>query len=160
MTKPVYFPLFVDISQKNFLVIGGGKIALRRVLTLLGFTNQIRIVSPELNQELAVLIEENHLCWEEQQYATEVLKDADYVLAATNDTDCNEQIVEDCRERRIPVNASHRKELCDFYFPSVVQKDHLVVGICGSGLNHSLVKNTRIQIENVLQSEDISFYEK
>lgn len=153
MSEPVYFPLFVDISKKNFLVIGGGNIALRRVQTLLGFTKQIRIVAPFINEELEMLIRTYDLVCERKAYGEDCLLDADYVLAATNQPDVNERVVDDCRKRRIPVNASHRKELCDFYFPSIVQKDHLVVGICGSGLNHSLVKHTRIQIENALQSE-------
>lgn len=146
----VYFPLFVDISRKQFLLIGGGNIALRRAQTLLGFTKNLSIVSPELCQELKVLAEKNAIHWIQDVYKREYLKGADFCLAATNDKICNENVVADCKKLGIPVNTCHRKELCDFYFPSIVQKDNLVVGICGSGKNHRLVKETRIQIQNVL----------
>ncbi|MCQ2507773.1 MAG: bifunctional precorrin-2 dehydrogenase/sirohydrochlorin ferrochelatase [Dorea sp.] len=156
MGEPVFFPLFVDISKKNFLIIGGGKIALRRVQTLLGFTRNLTIVSPELQDDLELLVKKENLDWKKDFYNKEYLDGADYVLAATNDPICNETVVADCKKRRIPVNASHRKELCDFYFPSIVQEDHMVVGICGSGLDHRMVKETRIKIQDALQSKDVS----
>lgn len=151
--EPVYFPLFMDISKKKFLIIGGGNIALRRIETLLGFTGNLEIVAPWLKEELLSLVKED-LCWKQDEYKEEYLVGADYVLAATNDPICNEQVVIDCKKLGIPVNAAHNKALCDFYFPSIVQKENLVVGICGSGQNHSQVKETRIQIQDVLQSEE------
>lgn len=43
-----YFPLFVDLKDKNILVIGGGKVAFRKVLKLIPFEAKIIIVSPEI----------------------------------------------------------------------------------------------------------------
>ena len=50
-----YFPLFINLSGKKILVAGGGKIALRRVRTLMRFGADIRIVSPVLCAELEEL---------------------------------------------------------------------------------------------------------
>ena len=45
-----YFPLFVDISGKKTLVVGGGRIARRRIKTLLSFTPDIWVVAPEATE--------------------------------------------------------------------------------------------------------------
>ena len=75
----------------------------------------------------------------------------DLVLAATNDRKLNSRIGELCREQGIPVNVCSRKEDCDFFFPSVIQKGDLVIGINASGKNHSLVKRTRQEMEEFLR---------
>lgn len=147
-----YFPMFVDISGKKIVVVGGGKIAQRRVETLLCFAKDILVVAPEITKEIRELYESARIQWVETPYHTEVLRDADMVLAATDDAQCNEQVVEDCHERGILVNAAHKKELCDFYFPGIIQKENLVVGITSSGLSHSEVRQVREQIENTLDS--------
>lgn len=152
MEKP-YFPMFVDISRKRIVVVGGGKVAQRRVETLLGFAEDILVAAPEITEDIREFYEAARIQWVETSYHTEVLQGADMVLAATDDVQCNEQIVEDCHERGILVNAAHKKELCDFYFPGVVKKENLVVGVTSSGLSHSEVRHIRERIENALDTE-------
>lgn len=55
MKNSAFFPLFVDISEKKIVVIGGGAIATRRVKTLLSFEPQIVVVAPEVTGELEEL---------------------------------------------------------------------------------------------------------
>lgn len=148
--KKLYFPLFVDISQKEIVVAGGGKVAERRVNTLLSFTEHIKVVSPELTEGLHHLAENGQIVWLEKLYESKVLEGADIVLAATDDASCNEQIVRDCRKRGILVNTAHKKELCDFYFPAVVRRGKLVAGVTAGGLSHKGVKEARECIDRAL----------
>lgn len=53
-----YFPMFVDISTKRILVIGGGKIAARRVRTLLKFAEHIEVTAPEICDEMKDILKE------------------------------------------------------------------------------------------------------
>ena len=75
-------------------------------------------------------------------------------MAVTDNRVCNEQVVHICRERGILTNASHKKELCDFYFPAVVIKDSVTVGITSGGQSHMQVKKMREQIEAALSKSD------
>lgn len=152
MEKP-YFPMFVDISQKKIVVVGGGKIAQRRIETLLAFAEDILVISPEITEEIRELYEESRIQWMETSYHAELIRDADMVLAATDDVRCNEVIVEDCRNRGIMVNTAHKKELCDFYFPGVIKKENLVVGITSSGWSHKEARQTRERIERALKEQ-------
>lgn len=165
--KKPYFPMFVDISKKRIVVAGGGRIAQRRVETLLKFVDDITVIAPEVTDLICKRIGEGRVHWVREAFHEDteegkpdakkgmsdidkLLKTADMVLAATNDTDCNERIMRICRKQGIPVNVSHEKELCDFYFPAVVVKDNVTVGITSGGLSHGQARRVREQIEDVL----------
>lgn len=150
MKKP-YFPLFMDISDKKIVVIGGGKIAARRVDTLLKFADDISVVAPKVTERLHRLAEEGHIIWKECVYQETFLEGVDLVLAATDDAACNEKIVEDCRARGILVNTSHKKELCDFYFPGIIRQGDLVIGFGSSGMSHREVREAREKMQRMLQ---------
>ncbi len=144
--KP-YFPMFIDLSKKKIVVIGGGVIAERRIRALLQFADNIYVVSPTLTEELELLRKEKKFYWIQAEYDVLRIHEADMVLAATNDDMCNEQVVRDCQEKGILVNTAHKKELCDFYFPAIVIKDDVVVGISSDGNHHGEVKKVREILE-------------
>lgn len=150
-----YFPLFVDISDKKIVVVGGGNIAARRVRTLLYFTEDITVVSPEICEELRGLADgEKGIHIVERSWQKEDLEGAQIVLAATDRKEINAQIVRLCREQQILVNTADDKSMCDFYFPSIVQKEDIVVGISSGGNSPAKVKETRLVIEEALGREE------
>lgn len=151
--KP-YFPMFIDISEKRALVVGGGNVAARRVETLLKFTDNITVIAPEVSEAVRKAAEQERVRLIAAHFQSvdvkEALGQADLVFAATNDNACNEWIAGLCREQRIPVNVSHRKELCDFYFPAVVVQENVVAGITASGLDHKKARQARMKVEEAL----------
>lgn len=147
----MYFPLFVDLSKKNILVVGAGTIAARRIRTLCGFAGSITVCAPRIQPEIRELSEEYPVRFVEACYAPELLETADLVLAATDDRELNREIVLAAKAKHIPANSCSEKELCDFYFPSIVTKDELVIGLTASGTDHGLVKRTRIELEEYLR---------
>lgn len=152
--KGLYFPVFMDLSEKKIVVIGGGKIAQRRVKTLLEFAGEILVAAPEITKELKQYVENKEIAWLKAIYHKAQLEGADIVLAATDDPRCNEQIVSDCKEKGILVNTAHRKELCDFYFPAIIRQNDIVAGITACGISHKKVKETRQYIEQALINMD------
>lgn len=153
MRQP-YFPLFVNIAGKKIIVAGGGKIALRRVRTLLKFGADICIISPEVCQEIAGLEKEGVIKLLYRKYQSGDVKGAFMVIAATDDADVNNLIKEECGQNDIPVNTADKKSRCDFYFPSVVLTDETVIGISSGGDDPSAVKKTRRKIEKTLGLDD------
>lgn len=150
MDRP-YFPMFIDLTDKKILVAGGGTIALRRVRTLLKFGADIHVIALELCEELTQLEEEGKIKAEHREYRTGDIRGAQIVLAATDDHEVNRKIWEECRAADIIVNVADDKELCDFYFPSVVMTDDTVIGLNCGGMDHAKVKETRIKIEKVVR---------
>lgn len=149
MGKP-YFPLFVDLSEKKILVAGGGTIATRRVESLLEFAGYITVVAPKVTERIMRLSHKDKIHWIKDIYYKEMLDDADLVLAATDDPVCNNQIVKDCRNRNIPVNTCHQKDMCDFYFPGIIRRENLVMGFTSGGQDHRKIKEIREKVEQIL----------
>lgn len=144
-----YFPMFIDISKWRILMVGGGKVAARRVESLTHFATDITVIAPEIEETLAQLKSEGKIRVLQRMFDETDLMEQEWnmVLAATDQPKLNEKIVLLCRERNIPVNRADDKEMCDFFFPSIVEKDGVIIGINSGGEDPGKVKSMRKQIE-------------
>lgn len=127
MKNKPFFPMFIDLSDKNIVVVGGGKIATRRVKTLLSFTRNIRVIAPKVTREMMELAKTGYV-----ELLTRPVKRTDFamaymVIAATNDWKLNDEIHRVCKEEGIYVNVASDREACDFYFPGVYMRDEMVL---------------------------------
>lgn len=152
MKNSAFFPLFVDISEKKIVVIGGGAIATRRVKTLLSFEPQIVVVAPEVTGELEELEKEEKITIFHRKYQREDIYDAWMVLAATNDPELNNGIYSVAKCLGALVNVASNQGKCDFHFPGVIRKDPYVIGINGSGKDHKGTAELRKQIEAMVNN--------
>ncbi len=153
-----YFPMFIDIEGKHILVVGAGKIALRRVQTLLQFRARIKVIAKEIPKEqkeaFHMLVSEGKIVLEEKAFEESDLTEALFlVLAATNVKKLNHEICMLCRKRKILANTATDRTDCDFYFPAVAVQEELVVGITGDGSDHRKVAETAARIRKVLEME-------
>ena len=139
-----HFPIFVDISDKKAVVIGGGTIARRRIETLLNFNIDIVVVSPHITEE----IEDNlsNITYIKDTYKREYIKGAWLVLACTDSRSANRQIGIDAKSENMLVSVCDCKEECNCYFPGVVFEENVTIGICGDGHNH---RDTKMVIDRV-----------
>lgn len=147
------FPMFMDISDKKVLVIGGGKVAARRVRTLLDFAGEILVVAPDAKEEIVQLAKEGIISYEKRPYEKSDLNGADIVLAATDDISLNDEIYGDCKRLGITVNVASDREKCDFHFPGIVKKGPVVIGINAGGNDHRGAKEMRLKLQRYLDSE-------
>ncbi|MEE1085620.1 MAG: bifunctional precorrin-2 dehydrogenase/sirohydrochlorin ferrochelatase [Schaedlerella sp.] len=155
------FPLFIDISKYKIVVIGGGIIASRRVRTLLSFATDITVVAPKLCDAMINFYQNTQITWVKDFYHSSQIYGADMVLAMTNDKEVNHQIQQDCRElertqnKKVLVSVADEKNLCDFYFPSIIEDGNLIIAVNSGGTSPSLVKKTRKKLEHLLQSSSL-----
>ena len=147
-----WFPLFTNISGRTVVVIGGGKIAQRRVRSLLDFDCSIRVIARETSEEIKGYGAEQKLELRLKGYEPSDLDGADYVLAATDDRQLNHEIYKGCREGNIPVNVADDKTKSDFYFPGIVRRNGITVGVTAEGKDHSLAKKATRAIADCLDS--------
>ncbi len=75
---------------------------------------------------------------------------ADFVILATNDAELNHLLATILRQHRIPVNAVDQPEDCDFYFPAMVRRDDLVIGISSSGKSPAAVRDLKKIIDEAV----------
>lgn len=154
-TGKKYFPLFLDLSDKDVLFVGGGAIASRRIHVLQAFADRITVVAPEADGSILELTEAGEISWIMREFEEEDLEGRDIVFAATNDKELNADIGAKCRRMGITVNVSSDKNLCDFYFPGIVMQGETVIGVSASGEDHKKARKVRERIQEVLTEEDI-----
>ncbi len=149
--KKTHFPLFVETANRKVIIFGGGKIATRRCETLDKFGFDITLVAPKistaiLNLEMREKIKIKKLPFCESQITNQFM-----VLACTDDRLTNKKIGEIARSKNILVSVCDCKEECTFYFPAIAMGEDITVGIVGNGDNHALVKESAMQIRDVIK---------
>ena len=145
-----FFPLFLDLSRKHIVIVGAGRIARRRIETLLPFTRTLRVIAPEIHPDLLELEQAGKLLISRKEYAHTDLDGADFVLAATDRPEVNREIRDDCHRLGIPVNVSSDRFQSDFYFPGIARKGPFVVGVTASGTGHADAAKLTARLREVL----------
>ncbi|MBR1624078.1 MAG: bifunctional precorrin-2 dehydrogenase/sirohydrochlorin ferrochelatase [Pseudobutyrivibrio sp.] len=146
-----YFPMFVDLTDANCLVVGGGRIAFQKVKVLLDFGARVHVIAKEVSLDLAALSEEtDHLLLEQREFTPFDLQERRLVVAATKDEELNAQISMICHEGGIPVNVVDDKDKCSFIFPSYVKEQNLVGAFSSSGNSPALTQYLRNKEREVL----------
>lgn len=146
-----HFPFYVNVASLHGVIIGGGKMALEKVERLVSFQAKITLIAPRVCDEIKAYAD--RLTFLERTYRKEDLVNAEYVIAATNLRGLNEQIRRDAKERGLLINVVDMPEMCDFIFPSVVQRGRLVVGVSTSGAGPQVAIRLRKEIEQIIPDE-------
>ena len=144
------FPFFENIEDRRFLIIGGGRIAKQKLSVLLRFTDRITLVAEDFAPEVEGLKgaeESSGPVLLRKHFTPEDLDLGDYIVAATSDRALNEEISRLAREKGKPVNVVDDAELCTFFFPALIRKGGLVVGVSTSGKSPAYAGHLRREIE-------------
>jgi len=152
-----YYPVHLDIKNRNCLVVGGGAVGTRKVNTLLACGARVTVVSPDPAQPLKKMAAEGSITLKERAYRTIDLKDMFLVIGATDDEMLNRQISEEAEQIGILCNIADRPEACNFILPSVVQRGDLVITISTSGQSPALAKRLRRKLEAQFGEEYADF---
>ena len=109
-----FFPVSIDLNNKNVLVIGAGKIALRKIETLLNYNCNINVITKEILEE-------------------KFLENIFLVIAATNNEVLNKNISQLCISKNILVNNVTSKDDMNIRFMSIYEKDDIQIAISANG---------------------------
>ncbi|SDG95095.1 precorrin-2 dehydrogenase / sirohydrochlorin ferrochelatase [Vibrio xiamenensis] len=145
-----YFPLFLDLSNRAVLVVGGGEVACRKIDSLLRAGAQVTIISPNIEPYLQRLVEQDKCVWIQNFYSSEHIR-AEYVQvwATTNNPELNHQVYADAKKARILVNVVDDQPFCDFITPAMVNRGRIQLAISSGGASPVLVRNIREQLESM-----------
>jgi len=148
-----YYPVHLDINNRNCLVVGGGGVGTRKVKTLLDCGARVMVISLTVSQQLQDLATSGEIQLEERSYQTEDLNDMFLVIGATDDEKLNKQISSDADGLNTLCNIVDRPEVCNFILPSIVHRDDLVITISTSGKSPAFAKKLRKALENQFGEE-------
>jgi uroporphyrin-III C-methyltransferase/precorrin-2 dehydrogenase/sirohydrochlorin ferrochelatase len=145
-----YLPLFLQLRSQPVVVVGGGRIAIRKVELLRKSGAQITVVAPELREELDQLARRGELRYVAEPFAPPHVEGATLVVAATNDPAVNAAVSEAARARKIWVNVVDNPTLSTFIFPAIVDRSPIIVATSSGGESPVLARRVREQIEALL----------
>lgn len=130
-----FFPVSIDINNKNILVIGAGKIALRKVETLLNYNCNITVITKDILEEKFFNLEEDNKIkiLKNQEFEEKFLQDIFLVIAATNNEVLNKNISQLCMNKNILVNNITSKNDMNVRFASIYEKDDIQIAISANG---------------------------
>lgn len=134
-----YFPMFVDMTERECLIVGGGNVAYRKVMVMLDFGAKVTVVAEDICDELRKLTiddtanKENRITFIKRRFERKDCDGMEMVIAATDDNALNHEIAEYCKAKGIMVNAVDQKADCSFIFPSYVKEKNLVAAFSSGG---------------------------
>jgi len=142
-----YYPVHLDIQNRNCLVVGGGGVGTRKVATLLDCGARVTVISPVVSHQLRDFAKSGLIELRERPYQSGDLDGMFLVIGATDDEGLNQKISSDADHLNTLCNIADRPEVCNFILPSIVQRDDLVITISTSGKSPALAKNLRKTLE-------------
>ena len=147
-----FFPVSIDLNNKNILVIGAGKIALRKVETLMSYNCNILIITKDILEEKFLELEKNNKIkiLKNQEFKEKFLQDIFLVVVATDNEVLNKNISQLCINKNILVNNITSKDDMNVRFASIYEKDDIQIAISANG-NPKKAIEIKNKIKNIFE---------
>ncbi|HQC28529.1 MAG TPA: siroheme synthase CysG [Methylotenera sp.] len=143
-------PIFINITQRLCVVIGGGEVALRKVSLLLRANASVKLFAPEICSQLQALVDAEKITYIPAHFEPQHIHMACLVIAATDDDAVNCAVSVAAKAQNIPVNVVDAPALCTFTMASIVERAPIVIAISSEGTAPVLARYIRTKIETML----------
>jgi len=143
----IYYPVNLDIRNRKCLVVGGGEVGTRKVITLLECGAFVTAVSIKASEKLLKLAESDLIELKRRPYTGADLGGMFLVICATDDEELNRQVSLDAGKFNMLCNIADRPEACNFILPALVKRGDLVIAVSTSGKSPAFAKKIRKDLE-------------
>jgi len=143
-----FFPIFLDLENRDCLVVGGGRVAARKAGLLRRAGARVQLVAPQLCDELKGLADSGEVAWQQREFADADLQGKVLVIAGTNNAAVNRRVSELAKQSNIPVNVVDQPELCSFIVPSIIDRSPVQVAVSTGGHSPVLARLLRARLES------------
>ncbi|MDR6547914.1 siroheme synthase-like protein [Chryseobacterium rhizosphaerae] len=150
------YPIFLKLENLSLLIIGGGRISLEKLESVLGNSPEtsIRLVAKEIIPEVRALQNQYpNITLHERPYNNNDFKNTDLAIVAVNNIVLAEQIKEQAHQNSVLVNIADKPDLCDFYLGSIVKKGSLKIAISTNGKSPTIAKRLRETFTETIPDE-------
>lgn len=145
-----YYPVFLDLAGKKAVVVGGGLVAERKVLSLLKAGARVFVISPVVTVRLSRHAEKGSITHIKRRYRRGDLKDAFLAIAATDSKEVNSRVAGEAPRL---CNVVDSAELSNFIVPSSISRGDLLIAVSTGGVSPALARAIRLELENFYGSE-------
>jgi precorrin-2 dehydrogenase / sirohydrochlorin ferrochelatase len=152
-----YYPVNLDIKDRKCLVVGGGDVGTRKVITLLECGASVTVVSIIASEKVIKLAESNRIELKKRSYKETDLDGMFLVICATDNEELNLQVSKDAEKLNMLCNIADRPEACNFILPALVKRGDLVIAVSTSGKSPAFAKKVRKDLEKQYGPEYADF---
>ena len=145
-----FFPVYLKLTDASCLVVGGGKIAERKIDLLRRAGARVTVVSPTLIPALRIAKNEGQISHQAMLFSADALEGHSLVIAATNQENINRRVALAAKQRNIPVNVVDRPDLCSFIIPSIVDRSPVIIAISTGGASPILARLLKSRLETLI----------
>ncbi len=142
-----YYPIFLEMTGRRAVVVGGGPVAERKVEGLLAVGASVTVISPALTPRLEAWAKDGRIRHVGRQYGPGDLAGSELAFVATDDPEVNAVVAKEGRARSVWVNAADDPAHSDFILPSVLRRGQLVVAVATGGASPALSRAIREELE-------------
>ena len=146
-------PIFLDVTGRECVVIGGGEVAARKIEALRNAGAHVTVVSPRLSQSLDSLAARGLVTHIAREYERGDIRGCVLIYAATDDPKLHRELVAEARALGIPINVVDVPELCTFISPAVVNRGDLQIAISTGGASPAFAARLRRVLEGQFGTE-------
>jgi len=144
-----YMPIGMAMKGRQCLVVGGGKVALRKIDTLMEYETEISVIAPEVVEKIDYYAKQNRLTLSKRTYKSPEASEFGLVISASDDSAVNQTVYDDAHAAGVPVNVVDKPSQCDFIFPAVVHRDCLSLAISTDGKAPFMSSHLRIILDTI-----------
>ncbi len=148
-----YYPIFLNLSGRRCVVVGGGLVALRKVKALVEHKANIEVISPELCPELREIAERGVIQVLPRSYNKGDLEGAFMAIAATDDSRINGKVAKEAWKKEVLVNVVDDPAQSDFILPSYLRRGAVTIAVSTAGRSPALARKIRIRLEEEFGAE-------
>ncbi len=152
-----YYPVNLDIRNRKCLVVGGGDVGTRKVMTLLDCGARVVVVSPAVTEKIEELSNNGQIKLQKRGFKPTDLEEMFLVIGATDNPELNRQIHAGAERLGMLCNIADRPEVCNFILPAIVNRGDLIIAISTSGKSPAFAKKMRKDFEKEFGIEYADF---
>ena len=147
-----FFPVSINLNNKNILVIGAGKIALRKTEMLLNYNCNINVITKDILEEKFLELEKSNKIkiFKNQEFEEKFLENIFLVVVATDNEVLNKNISQLCISKNILVNNITSKDDMNVRFASIYEKNDIQIAISGNA-NPKKAVEIKNKIKNIFE---------
>ncbi|PJK28892.1 siroheme synthase CysG [Minwuia thermotolerans] len=144
------FPIFLKLTGRKVLVVGGGEAAVAKTRLLLDAGAAVTVVTPKPDATLSAWAAEDVISVHRREFHSQDLEEAVFVISATDDEAADRIVSDAARIAGVTVNVVDRPALSDFTMPAIVDRAPITVAISTGGAAPALARQVRGVIETAL----------
>jgi len=148
--KVGFYPILINLQEFRCIVVGGGRIAHRKVLSLLKFGADITVISPKISKSILELANNKSVKIIKKEYSEKAIDGFGIVFSATDNPEINRTVRKDCTKKGILLNVVDDPDLCDFILPANVIRGDLTISISSQGKAPFFTKKMRHKVERLI----------